>query len=320
MKAVLMTLKIAIQMDDIRKMKIKKDSTFVLMLEAQKRGYTLFYYQAPDLSLEDGRVYARGYPATVRREDGNHFTLGEARMIDLRKDVDMVLMRQDPPFDMSYITATHILEHLKGDTLVLNDPAGVRNAPEKILVTHFPDLLPPTLISASAAAIKDFYARHGDIILKPLYGNGGEQIYRIDSRGQNLNPILEMFAEFYREPIIAQAYIPEAKKGDKRIILIDGEPVGAVLRVPQGSEERANFDAGGIGQKTELTAREIDICRAIGPYLKEHNLTFTGIDVIGDYLTEINVTSPTGLQQINALDGVCLEAQLWDAFEAKLNG
>ncbi len=320
MKAEFMTLKIAVQMDNIASIKIEKDSTFVLMLEAQRRGYELFYYQAPHLSLEDGRVLARGYPVTVQRKKGDHYKLGAMEVRDLALDADIVLMRQDPPFAMRYITATHLLEHLKGKTLVLNDPTEVRNAPEKLLVTYFPDLIPATLISSDTLALKGFYETHGDIILKPLYGNGGEQIYHIGEDGKNLSSVLEMFEQFYNEPIIAQGYIPEAKLGDKRIILIDGEPAGAVLRVPQGKEERANFDAGGIGEKTTLTSREKEICAAIAPTLKSRNLVFAGIDVIGDYLTEINVTSPTGLQQINALDNVCLEAQLWDAFEEKLNG
>ncbi len=313
-----MSLKVAIQMDHIKSAKIEKDSTFALALEAQKRGHTVYHYLAPDLRLENGVVTAKAQKMEVRREKGNHYTLGADEVINLRDDIDIVLMRQDPPFDMTYITATHILDHVKNDTLVSNDPTEVRNAPEKLLVTHYPDLAPPTLITSDSDAIRQFYAKHKDIILKPLYGNGGEQVYHIDEKGSNLNAILEMFEEFYREPIIAQGYIPEAKLGDKRIILIDGEPVGAVLRVPVKGEERANFDAGGSGAKTTLTARELEICERIKPILKERNLTFTGIDVIGDYLTEINVTSPTGLQQINALDGVCLEAQLWDAFERKL--
>lgn len=315
-----MTLKIAVQMDDISTVKIEKDSTFVLMLEAQKRGYDLFYYKAPHLSFEDGRVLARGFPVHVQRKKGDHYSLGKEEVRDLAEDADIVLMRQDPPFAMEYITATHLLDHLKGKTLVLNNPTEVRNAPEKLLVTYFPDLIPATLISMDRQALSDFYETHKNIILKPLYGNGGEQIYHIDEDGKNLGSILEMFERFYPEPIIAQSYIPEAPLGDKRIILIDGEPAGAVLRVPQGKEERANFDAGGLGERTTLTKREHEICEAIAPTLKEKNLVFTGIDVIGDCLTEINVTSPTGLQQINALDNVCLEAKLWDAFEAKLNG
>ena len=318
MKVKFMSLKVAIQMDSIADVNIKKDSTFVLGLEAQKRGYELYYYQAPDLRLEDGHVTARAQKLELRREFGNHYSVGDKEVINLADDIDIVLMRQDPPFDMTYITATHILDHLKGKTLVLNDPAEVRNAPEKLLVTHFVDLAPATLITSDRNALLDFHERYGNIILKPLYGNGGEQVYHIDTNSFNLNALLEMFEEFYREPIIAQKYIPEARKGDKRIILIDGEPAGAVLRVPTEGEARANFDAGGSGVKATLNAREREICDRIGPLLKERNLVFTGIDVIGDYLTEINVTSPTGLQQINTLDDVCLEAQLWDVFEAKL--
>lgn len=315
-----MTLKIAIQMDDIAKIKIEKDSTFVLMLEAQKRGYDLFYYQAPHLSLEDGRVLARGHSVTVQRKKGDHFSLGVMEVRDLGRDADIVLMRQDPPFAMEYITATHILDHLKGKTLVLNDPAEVRNAPEKLLVTHFPDLIPATLVSMDRSALMAFYEKHKSVVFKPLYGNGGEQIYHIDDDGRNLAVVLEMFEKFYIEPIVAQAYIPEAAQGDKRIILIDGEPRGALLRIPKKGESRANFDAGGTSSKTGLTARDLEICESISSTLKERNLVFTGIDILGDYLTEINVTSPTGLQQINAQDDICLEAQLWDAFEGKLNG
>ncbi len=313
-----MSLKVAIQMDHIKDVKIEKDSTFVLALEAQKRGHTLYHYLAPQLSLENGEVFARAQRLEVRREKGNHYTLGEEEIINLGEDIDVVLMRQDPPFDMSYITATHILDHITHKTFVSNNPSEVRNAPEKLLVTYFPDLTPETLISAEKHAIKAFYAKHGNIILKPLYGNGGEQVYHIDETGKNINALLEMFEAFYREPIIAQKYIPEASKGDKRIILIDGEPAGAVLRVPVKGESRANFDAGGSGVKTDLTPREIEICERIKPILKERELVFTGIDILGDYLTEINVTSPTGLQQINALNGVCLEAQLWDVFEEKV--
>ena len=314
-----MSLKVAIQMDAIENFNIKKDSTFVLGLEALKRGYELYYYLVPDLRFEDGKVLAKARKITaLRRELGNHFSANDPEVIDLKEDIDIVLMRQDPPFDMNYITATHILDHLKDHTLVLNDPSSVRNAPEKILVTHFPDFIPETLITADSNAIRDFWRKHKKIILKPLYGNGGEQIYLIDENNLNINALLEMFDKFYNEPIIAQRYIPEATEGDKRIILIDGEVAGAVLRVPAKGEARANFDAGGTGVKTTLTEREIEICEALKHILKEQNLVFTGIDIIGDYITEINVTSPTGLQQINQLDGVCLESDLWDAFERKL--
>lgn len=313
-----MSLKIAIQMDSIADVNIEKDSTFVLGLEAQKRGYTLYHYLTETLKMEDGIVSARANRMELRREHGNHYTLGEDEIINLRDDVDVVLMRQDPPFDMGYITATHLLDHITDDTLVMNNPYEVRNAPEKLLVTHFPDLAPATLITSDKQALLDFYKKYGNMILKPLYGNGGAQIYHIDENSFNLNSLLEMFEQFYREPIIAQKYIPEARKGDKRIILIDGEPAGAVLRVPADNDARANFHAGGSAQKTTLTEQELYICERIGPELKKRGLTFVGIDVIGDYLTEINVTSPTGLQEINELDGVCLEAQLWDAFEEKL--
>lgn len=313
-----MSLKIAIQMDPIADVDIEKDSTFVLGLEAQKRGYTLYHYLTETLRMEDGVVSARANRLELRREQGNHYTLGEEEIINLRDDVDVVLMRQDPPFDMAYITATHLLDHITDDTLVLNNPYEVRNAPEKLLVTHFPDLAPATLITSDKQALLDFYKKYGNMILKPLYGNGGAQIYHIDENSFNLNSLLEMFEQFYREPIIAQKYVPEARKGDKRIILIDGKPAGAVLRVPADNDARANFHAGGSAQKTTLTEQELYICERIGPELKKRGLTFVGIDVIGDYLTEINVTSPTGLQEINELDGVCLEAQLWDAFEEKL--
>ncbi len=314
----LMSLKIAIQMDPIQNINIDTDSSFVLALEAQKRGYSLYHYLAPNLRLENGNVRAKANKLKVRREYNNHFTLGNDEIIDLKNDIDIVLMRQDPPFNMEYITATHILDHLKNDTLVVNDPSSVRNSPEKLLVTYFPDLAPPTLISSDNEALKDFYSRYKNIILKPLYGNGGEQVYHIDEEADNFNVLLEMFGKFYQEPIIAQKYLPQARDGDKRIILIDGEPAGAILRVPAKNEVRTNLHVGGIAKKTVLTAREIEICDAISPTLKKLNLVFVGIDVIGDYLTEINVTSPTGLQEINALDNICLESQLWDAFEKKL--
>ena len=312
-----MTLKIAIQMDHIKDINIDKDSTFVLALEAQKRGYTLYHYLVGDLCLEDGIVTTKANKLEVRREYGNHFTLGEDEVLNLRDDVDIVLMRQDPPFDMSYISATHILDHLAQDTLVMNNPFHVRNAPEKLLVTHFPHLAPPTIITSNTQAVKDFYKKHSNIILKPLYGNGGAQIYHINENSFNFNSLLEMFEQFYNEPIIAQKYVPEARMGDKRIILFDGEIAGAVLRVPASDDARANFHAGGSAQKCEITARDKEICAEIGPILKERNLTFVGIDVIGDYLTEINVTSPTCLQEINALEGTCLESDLWDIFEKK---
>lgn len=314
-----MTLKVAIQMDPIHNVNIDQDSSFVLAQEALRRGYTLYHYLPTALRLEDGHVTATANRLDVRREYGNHFTLGDDKVIDLKHDIDIVLVRQDPPFDMAYITTTHILDHVAQDTLVLNNPSGIRNSPEKLLVTHFRQFAPPTLITSDQGAVRDFYKRHGNIILKPLYGNGGAQIYHIEAKSKNFNTVLEMFGEFYREPIIAQKYIPDARNGDKRIILIDGKPAGAVLRVPADDDARANFHAGGSAQKTTLTDRELEICDVIGSELKRLGLVFVGIDVIGDYLTEINVTSPTGLQEINALNNVCLEAQLWDAFESRLN-
>lgn len=313
-----MSLKIAIQMDPIENIEIDKDSSFLLMLEAQKRGHTVYHYLPETLRLENGRVSALANEVTVRPEQGNHYTFQDSKIIDLKQDVDIVLIRQDPPFDMAYITTTHILDHITDETLVLNDPNSIRNSPEKLLVTHFRDFTPDTLITSDQTALREFYEKHENIIIKPLYGNGGAQIYHMEKGNKNFNTLLEMFEQFYREPIIAQQYIPEARQGDKRIILIDGKPAGAVLRVPADNDTRANFHAGGSAQKTEFTDKEIEICNAIGPTLQKLGLVFVGIDVIGNYLTEINVTSPTGLHEINALNNTCLEAQIWDAFEGKL--
>jgi glutathione synthase len=312
-----MGLNIAFQMDPLETINIDTDSSFMMALEALKRGHTLYHYLPRQLVLEGNRLSATVRPFSVRRERGNHFTAGAPGPIDLAK-LDLVMMRQDPPFDMSYITATHMLEHIQPGTLVLNDPASVRNAPEKLFVTHFPDLMPPTLITSDKEAILDFRARHKDIIVKPLYGNGGSGVFHITPQDENLGALLETFTALYREPVIVQRYLPEIRQGDKRIILIEGEPVGAVSRVPQQGEARANFHAGGSAKATELTQREQDICAAIGPTLREQGLVFVGIDVIGDYMTEINVTSPTGIQEINRLNGVALEVILWDAIEARL--
>lgn len=312
-----MSLKIAIQMDPIDNIHIDKDSSFALAMEAQKRGYKLYHYLPTALRLEDGKVTARANRLSVRREYGNHFTFAEEEIIDLKTDIDVVLLRQDPPFDMAYITTTHILDHITEQTLVSNNPTEVRNAPEKLLVTHFRQFAPPTLITSDETALRAFFEKHENIILKPLYGNGGAQIYHIEKGNRNFNSLLEMFSEFYREPIIAQRYIPEVRIGDKRIILIDGRPAGAMLRVPAENESRSNLHVGGQAVKSDLTPREVEICDTIGPELKKRGLTFVGIDVIGDYLTEINVTSPTGIQEINALNGVCLEAELWDAIEER---
>ena len=311
-----MSLAVAIQMDHVSTINIDADSTFMLALEAQARGHVLFHYLPRDLSFRDGRVYARAQQMRVRPEKGDHYTLGGAETLDLT-GVDVVLMRQDPPFDMAYITATHLLEHIHPDTLVVNNPKEVRNAPEKLFVTHFEGLLPETLITSNRAEVEAFRREYRDIIVKPLFGNGGADVFHLRPDDENLGSLLEMFTSKYREPIIIQRYLPEIRQGDKRIILVDGEPAGAVARIPVEGDARANFHAGGGAQKTELTEREREICAAIGPALVERGLTFVGIDVIGDYLTEINVTSPTGIQEINRLDGVHVEKLLWDAIERR---
>ncbi|NNE84947.1 MAG: glutathione synthase [Alphaproteobacteria bacterium] len=311
-----MSLAVAIQMDPIESIDIDGDSTFALALEAQARGHALFHYLPQNLSLRDGRVLARAQPLEVRREAGNFFTKGGEQTLDLA-GVDVVLMRQDPPFDMAYITATHVLEHVHPQTLVVNDPVSVRNAPEKLFVTHFDGVMPPTLITSNSDDIKAFRAEHGDIIIKPLYGNGGSGVFHIEPGNENLTALLELFTDLYREPIIAQRYLPEVRQGDKRIILVDGEAVGAINRVPAQGEARSNMHVGGTPLKTDLTPRERDICTAIGPALKEQGLIFVGIDVIGDYLTEINVTSPTGIQEIDRFDGSNLSALIWDAIETR---
>ena len=312
-----MGLVVAIQMDPIASVNIDADSTFVLALEAQARGHALYHYLPRALSLKDGRVTAKGQRLEVRRERGRHHTLGPLETIELAA-VDVILMRQDPPFDMGYITATHILEHLSKTTLVVNDPASVRNSPEKLFATHFPGLMPPTLVTSDRDEIVAFRREHGEIILKPLFGNGGAGVFHLRPEDDNLNALLEMFTTFYREPIMVQRYVPAVRQGDKRIILIDGEAAGAVLRVPPEGEARANLHVGGQALKTELTRREREICAALGPVLKDQGLIFVGIDVIGEFLTEINVTSPTGIQEINRLDGKQLEKQVWDAIEARL--
>ena len=311
-----MGLAVAIQMDPIESINIDGDSSFVLALEAQARGHALYHYLPTHLSLRDGRLRARGRRLEVRREHGRHHSFGPFQTLDLAT-MDVILMRQDPPFDMAYITATHLLEHVAKTTLVVNDPASVRNAPEKLFVTRFEGLMPPTLITSDRTEILAFREEHRDIILKPLFGNGGAGVFRVTPEDENLNALLEMFTLLYREPLIIQRYLPEVRAGDKRIILVEGEAVGAVLRVPAKGEARANLHVGGRAVKTELTGREREICAAIGPTLREQGLVFVGIDVIGDYLTEINVTSPTGIQEINRLDGAALERQIWDAIETR---
>ncbi|HSK40904.1 MAG TPA: glutathione synthase [Arenibaculum sp.] len=311
-----MSLAVAIQMDPIETIDIDADSSFMMALEAQRRGHALFHYLPRDLSFRHNRLYARLRRLTVRREYGHHHDFGPAEMVDLAT-MDVVLMRQDPPFDMAYITATHLLEHLQPGVLVVNDPVHVRNAPEKLFVTHFPDLMPPTLITSDRQEVLAFRAEHKDIIVKPLFGNGGAGVFHLKPDDENLGSLLEMFTQLYREPVIVQKYLPEIREGDKRIILVDGEPAGAVSRLPKEGEARANFHAGGSARKSALTERERDICAAIGPTLREKGLVFVGIDVIGDYLTEINVTSPTGIQEINRFDGIRIEEMLWVAIERR---
>ncbi|HTS94782.1 MAG TPA: glutathione synthase [Stellaceae bacterium] len=312
-----MGLVVAIQMDPIESVNIDADSTFVLALEAQARGHALYHYLPRRLTLRGTRLTARGQRLEVRREKGRHFSLGPMETIDLAA-ADVILMRQDPPFDMAYITATHLLEHVRETTLVVNDPISVRNAPEKLFATHFAALMPPTIVTSDRDEIIAFRREHGEIILKPLFGNGGAGVFHLRPEDDNLNALLELFTVLYREPIMVQRYLPSVRQGDKRIILVDGEAVGGVLRVPPPGEARANLHVGGRAEKTELTKREREVCAALGPVLREQGLVFVGIDVIGDCLTEINVTSPTGIQEINRLDGTKIEALIWDAIEARL--
>jgi glutathione synthase len=309
-------LKVAVQMDPMESISIEGDSTFALMLEAQARGHVMWHYEVRHMSLTGTKLRARGRKMIVRREPGRHFTAGDAELLDL-SSMDVVLMRQDPPFDMAYITATHMLEHIQPGTLVVNDPAAVRNAPEKLLVTHFPDLMPPTMITWDVDAIRVFRAEYRDIIVKPLFGNGGAGVFRIREDDENLASLLEMHFARSREPLMFQRYEPAVRIGDKRIVLIDGEPAGAINRVPAAGEARSNMHVGGRPEKSTLTPRDRDICDRIGPTLRAQGLIFVGIDVIGDYLTEINVTSPTGLLEISRFDGTNLAAAIWDRIEAR---
>ncbi len=312
-----MGLEVAIQMDPMETVNIDGDSTFAMALEAKKRGHKLYHYLPKHLSFRDRKVTARAAELDVRRVQGDHFTLGERGVMNLA-DVDVVLMRQDPPFDMSYITATHVLEHIHPKTLVVNDPAHVRNAPEKLFVTHFEDVMPPTLITHDPEEIRAFRAEHKDIIVKPLFGNGGAGVFHIKPDDENLNSLLEIFTQMFREPIIVQTYLPEVRQGDKRVILIDGKGVGAINRIPADGEARSNMHVGGRAVKCEMTRRDHEICEIIGPELKKRGQIFVGIDVIGRYLTEINVTSPTGIQELSRFDGIDVPAMLWDAIEEKL--
>jgi len=312
-----MALKVAFQMDPIERVDIHGDSTFALLLEAQRRGHDVFYYTPDALSLRDGTLIAFGQSLTVEDKPGEHYRLAHPRTVDLAS-FDVVQLRQDPPFDMAYVTTTHLLERLEPQTLVVNDPASVRNAPEKVFVLDFPDLMPPTLVTRSPHEIRAFREEHKDIVVKPLYGNGGAAIFRIAEGDTNLNSLIELLGETFREPLMVQRYLAEVRAGDKRIILVDGEVAGAINRVPAANETRSNLHVGGTAKKTVLTAREEEICARLGPELKKRGLIFTGIDVIGDFLTEINVTSPTGIRHVKQFGGNDIAAMIWDVVERKV--
>ena len=305
-------------MDPMESIDIAGDSSFALALEAQERGYKLFHYEPKNLSLSQLKPVAKLQSLTVQNITGNHFSPGERRVADLKTDIDVILMRQDPPFDMSYITATHILEHVHPHTLVINNPTNVRNTPEKLFVTHFENVMPPTLITSDEEEIFGFRKEFKDIIVKPLFGNGGAGVFHIKPDDENLSSLIELHKTFYREPLMIQEYVPAVRQGDKRIILIDGKPVGAVNRVPAKGEARSNMHVGGKPMKCELTGRDREICEIIGPSLKEKGLLFVGIDVIGNYLTEINVTSPTGIQELSRFEDTNIASLIWDAIEKKL--
>ncbi len=311
-----MSLKIAVQMDHVSTITIKGDSTFALCLEAQRRGHSLYHYTPDRLSMRGGVVSARVEEMRLTEEQGRHFTLGEPTRTDLA-EMDVVLLRQDPPFDMNYITSTHLLERIHPRTLVVNDPAWVRNLPEKIFVTEFTDLMPETLITKDPAEVAAFRAEFGEIVMKPLYGNGGAGVFHLTRDDRNLSSFMETFALLFREPFIVQRYLPDVRKGDKRVILIDGEPVGAINRVPSETDARSNMHVGGRAEPAELTERDREICARIGPMLKERGQVFVGIDVIGTYLTEINVTSPTGIREVARFGGADIAALFWDAVESR---
>jgi len=311
-----MRLNVAVQMDPIERINIRGDSTFALLLEAQKRAHPLSYYTPDRLSLRDGKVSAAVRPLVVRDVAGDHVTLGEPRHVDLAS-FDVVLLRQDPPFDLAYISSTHMLDRIHPKTLVVNDPSHVRNAPEKVFVTEFPDLMPPTLLTRDLDAIKAFRAEQGDIVMKPLYGKGGEAVFRLEAEDLNFGSLYDLFATMFREPWVVQKFLPAVKDGDKRIILVDGEFAGAVNRVPAPDDLRSNMVRGGVPKATDLTDREREICARLGPALRERGLLFVGIDVIDGFLTEINVTSPTGIRAVKNLGGPDIAAMIWDAIEAK---
>jgi glutathione synthase len=314
-----MSLRVAVQMDPLEKINISGDSTFALMLSAQSRRHTLYHYLAEDLTWQDGRLYAGAHAVTVQAVAGDHYRKGEFAVLDLGRDVDVVLMRQDPPFDLGYITATHLLERIQDETLVVNDPAAVRNAPEKVWVLDFARFMPPTMVTRSLGAARHFLAEHGEIVIKPLHGFAGGSVFRIGPDGRNLASLMELFNKAYREPHVVQKFLPEIAEGDKRIVLVDGEVAGAINRVPGEGEIRSNLAVGGKAAKTELTAREEEICAALAPELKCRGLLFVGIDVIGGrWLTEINVTSPTGIVAIDKFNGTDTSGLIWDAIERRL--
>ena len=312
-------LTVAVQMDPLDSINIAGDSTFALMLSAQARGHRLFHYAPEDLNYSAGRVWTKAHPVTVQRVDGDHFAFGEPVKLDLGDEADVVLMRQDPPFDLGYITATHLLERIADRTLVVNDPAEVRNAPEKVWVLDFAQFMPPTLVTRSVDEAKAFLAEHGEIVVKPLHGNGGKAIFKIGRDGANLSSLIEVFNTAYREPHMVQAFLPDIVKGDKRIVLVDGAVAGAINRLPGEGEIRSNLAVGGSAAKTELTPREEEICAVLGPELQKRGLLFVGIDVIGgQWLTEINVTSPTGIVAIERFNGTDVAGMIWDAIERRV--
>jgi glutathione synthase len=314
-----MSLNVAVQMDPLESINIDGDSTFAIMLGAQVRGHRLFHYAAEDLSWMDGRLWTMARPVRVQWVKGDHYSAGEPEILDLGRDVDVALMRQDPPFDLGYITATHLLERIQGETLVVNDPASVRNAPEKVWVLDYARFMPPTAVTRSVGVARKFLAQHKEIVVKPLHGNGGKAIFKIGSSGENLSSLIEVFNTAYREPHMIQAFLPGVAEGDKRIVFVDGEVIGAVNRIPGEGEIRSNLAVGGKAAKTELTAREEEICAALSPELKRRGLLFVGIDVIGgEWLTEINVTSPTGIVAIDRFNGTDTPAKIWEAIERKL--
>jgi len=313
----MMSLSVAIQMDPVESIDLQCDSTYLIALEAKKRNYRLFHYTPSSLSLRNNKLIARANVLRINHNNHKNILLGEQTYIDL-EDMDIVLMRQDPPFNMSYITATYLLEKITNKTLVINDPTGVRNSPEKLLVTSFKDFIPSTLISSDFNEIKNFRSLYKDIIVKPLYGNGGSGVFHLTADDENLSSLIEFFTSFSQEPLIVQEYIPEVRLGDKRIILIDGHPIGAINRIPPKGEARSNMHVGGQAEKIELNDVDKSICEAIGDELRNRGLFFAGIDVIGNFLTEINVTSPTGIQEINRFDGIQVEKLFWNNLEKKI--